>query len=54
MDFRPSGWEEAAGAFGDGRRLSVADVDSREAFDRVRAWKKEQKAKAKAAAGPKG
>jgi uncharacterized HhH-GPD family protein len=54
MDFRPLGWEEAAGAFGDGRRLSVADVDSREAFDRVRAWKKEQKAKAKAAAGPKG
>ncbi|HEV7721101.1 MAG TPA: HhH-GPD-type base excision DNA repair protein [Iamia sp.] len=53
MDVRPAGWEEAAGAFGDGRRLSVADVDSREAFDRVRAWKKEQKAKAKAAAGAK-
>ncbi|QYG92325.1 Fe-S cluster assembly protein HesB [Iamia sp. SCSIO 61187] len=49
----PAGWEEAAGAFGDGRRLSVADVDSKEAFDRVRAWKKEQKAKAKAAAGTK-
>ena len=46
----PAGWQEAAGEFGDGRRLSVADVDSREAFDRVRAWKKEQKAKAKAAA----
>jgi hypothetical protein len=27
----------------------VADVDSPEAFDRVRAWKKEQKAAAKAA-----
>lgn len=48
---RPDGWEEAAGEFGDGRRLSVADVDSKEAFDRVRAWKKEQKAKAKGAAG---
>jgi uncharacterized HhH-GPD family protein len=51
---RPAGWQEAAGEFGDGRRLSVADVDSKEAFDRVRAWKKEQKAKAKAAAGTKG
>lgn len=51
VDVRPEGWQEAAGEFGDGRRLSVADVDSKEAFDRVRAWKKEQKAKAKAAAG---
>lgn len=51
MGVRPEGWREAAGEFGDGRRLSVADVDSREAFDRVRAWKKEQKAAAKAAAG---
>ncbi len=48
---QPAGWREAAGEFGDGRRLSVADVDSRAAFDRVRAWKKEQKAAAKAAAG---
>jgi uncharacterized HhH-GPD family protein len=54
VGFRPTGWEQAAGEFGDGRRLSVADVDSKEAFDRVRAWKKEQKAKAKAAAGAKG
>jgi uncharacterized HhH-GPD family protein len=54
IGFQPDGWREAAGAFGDGRRLSVADVDSREAFDRVRAWKKEQKAAAKAAAGTKG
>lgn len=53
VDVRPTGWLEAAGEFGDGRRLSVADVDSQEAFDRVRAWKKEQKAKAKAAAGAK-
>ena len=54
IDVRPAGWEEAAGPFGDGRRLSVADVDSREAFDRVRAWKKEQKAKAKAASAASG
>ena len=47
----PEGWQEAAGGYADGTRLSVADVDSRESFDRVRAWKKEQKAKAKAAAG---
>jgi len=53
LGVRPSGWEEAAGAFADGRRLSVADEDSQEAFDRVRAWKKEQKAAAKAAAGAK-
>ena len=53
VDVRPAGWQEAAGEFGDGRRLSVADVDSQEAFDRVRAWKKEQKAQAKAAAGAK-
>ena len=49
MGVQPVGWQEAAGAFGDGTRLSVADVDSQEAFDRVRAWKKEQKAAAKAA-----
>jgi uncharacterized HhH-GPD family protein len=49
MGVQPDGWQEAAGAFGDGTRLSVADVDSPEAFDRVRAWKKEQKAAAKAA-----
>lgn len=44
----PAGWLEAAGEFGDGSRLSVADVDSPEAFARVRAWKKEQKARARA------
>lgn len=46
---RPDGWEEAAGGYADGSRLSVADIDSRDAFDRVRAWKREQKAKARAA-----
>lgn len=46
---RPDGWEEAAGGYADGTRLSVADIDSREAFDRVRAWKREQKARSRAA-----
>lgn len=47
----PAGWEEAAGGFADGTRLSVADIDSRDAFERVRAWKREQRARAGAAAG---
>lgn len=50
LGVRPDGWEAAAGPYADGTRLSVADVDSRDAFDRVRAWKREQKA-AKRAAG---
>jgi uncharacterized HhH-GPD family protein len=41
----PAGWERFAGPFGDATTRSVADIDSREAFERVRAWKKEQKAK---------
>ena len=36
------------GPFGDPEPRSVADIDSREAFARVRAWKKEQKAKGRA------
>lgn len=44
----PAGWEKLAGPFGDPTPRSVADIDSREAFVRVRAWKKEQKAKGKA------
>jgi uncharacterized HhH-GPD family protein len=44
----PAGWERFAGPFGDPEPRSVADIDSREAFDRVRAWKKEQKAKGRA------
>ncbi|HVX19689.1 MAG TPA: HhH-GPD-type base excision DNA repair protein [Acidimicrobiales bacterium] len=42
---RPKGWEQAAGPFADSTPRSVADIDSRASFDRVRAWKKEQKAK---------
>jgi uncharacterized HhH-GPD family protein len=44
---RPEGWEEAAGPFADLSPRSVADIDSRESFTRVREWKKAQKAKAR-------
>lgn len=44
----PVGWERLAGPFGDATPRSVADIDSPEAFARVRAWKKEQKAKGRA------
>jgi uncharacterized HhH-GPD family protein len=46
---RPEGWREAAGGYGeDGVYKSVADVTGPEALDRVRAYKKEMKAAAKA------
>jgi len=44
---RPKGWEAQAGAFADGEPRSVADIDSLDALQRVRAWKKEQKARGK-------
>jgi uncharacterized HhH-GPD family protein len=43
----PPGWEKVAKPFGDSEPRSAADVDSPEALLRVRAWKKEQKAKGK-------
>lgn len=49
-DVRPDGWREAAGEFGEeGSRRSIADVTSAETLAEVRAFKKEQKAAAKAA-----
>ncbi len=45
---RPVGWEEQAGAFSDDQPRSVADIDSPDGLQRVRAWKKEQKARGKA------
>lgn len=47
MGVRPPGWEAAAGPFADPSPRSVADIDSRQSFDRVREWKKAQKAMGK-------
>ena len=44
---RPPGWEEAATPFADDEPRSVADIDSRESFARVRAWKQERKRQGK-------
>ncbi len=44
---QPAGWREKAGVFGDDSPRSVADIDSEEALQRVRAWKKQQKAQGK-------
>lgn len=41
----PEGWERLATPFGDSSPRSVADIDSPEAFARVREWKRAQKAK---------
>ena len=45
FDVRPEGWEAQAGAFADDQPRSVADIDGPEALRRVRALKKEQKAR---------
>ncbi len=47
LGIRPPGWEDAAGPFADCEPRSVADIDSPEAFQRVREWKRAQKAKGK-------
>jgi uncharacterized HhH-GPD family protein len=48
---RPPGWREAAGAFGaEGSHLSVADIFDADSLARVRSYKQELKAAAKAAA----
>ena len=47
FDVCPEGWKEQAGPFSDDQPRSVADIDSAEALQRVRAWKKEQKARGK-------
>jgi uncharacterized HhH-GPD family protein len=50
LGVRPEGWEEAAGKFGHpGTFLSVADIVDRESLGRVRAYKQQLKAAAKAA-----
>ena len=46
---RPSGWQEAAGGYGEaGAYRSVADIVDAESLGRVRSYKKEMKAAAKA------
>ncbi|TDD84766.1 Fe-S cluster assembly protein HesB [Actinomadura darangshiensis] len=47
---QPEGWREAAGAYGDeGSHRSVADITGPESLAKVRAFKQEMKAAAKAA-----
>jgi uncharacterized HhH-GPD family protein len=49
-DVRPDGWREAAGGYGEeGSYRSVADIVDAESLGRVRAYKKQAKAAAKAA-----
>jgi hypothetical protein len=47
LDHRPAGWEVAAAPFSDEVPRSVADIDSPEAFERVRAFKKARRAEGK-------
>ncbi|MBV9098851.1 MAG: Fe-S cluster assembly protein HesB [Frankiaceae bacterium] len=48
---RPKGWREAAGDFGaDGSYISIADIRDQASLDKVRAFKKQMKADAKAKA----
>jgi uncharacterized HhH-GPD family protein len=51
LGVHPDGWREAAGAYGeDGSFRSVADITGPESLAKVRAYKQEMKAAAKAAA----
>jgi len=51
LDVRPPGWEQAAGLYAEeGSYRSVADVRDPASLDKVRSFKKEQKAVAKARA----
>jgi uncharacterized HhH-GPD family protein len=43
----PQGWEDVAVPFSDGEPRSIADIDSPEALERVRAFKQAKKAKGK-------
>ena len=52
---KPKGWQEAAGKFGEkGSFLSVADITDGKSLARVRAYKQQMKAAAKAATSPPG
>ncbi len=51
LGVQPPGWQEAAGPFGaEGTYMSVADIVDSESLGRVRAYKQQRKAAAKAAA----
>lgn len=51
LGVQPPGWQEAAGAFGQaGTFLSVADITGPDSLEKVRAYKQEKKAAAKAKA----
>ena len=51
LGVRPKGWREAAGEFGEERsHKSVADITDGKSLEKVRAYKKEMKAAAKAKA----
>lgn len=52
FDRAPAGWEKYAKPFSDTKPRSVADVDSAESLQRVREWKKAQKAKGRAKSDP--
>jgi len=49
LNVAPDGWENRAGTYGEPGYRSIADVDGPGAIDRVRTYKQEMKAKAKAA-----
>jgi uncharacterized HhH-GPD family protein len=52
LGVRPSGWRKAAGPFGaEGTHVSVADITDDESLARVRSYKQQLKAAAKAKAG---
>jgi uncharacterized HhH-GPD family protein len=51
---RPEGWEEAAAPFSDDQPRSVADIDSEETLQKVRAWKKMMKSQGRSKADPPG
>jgi uncharacterized HhH-GPD family protein len=54
LGVRPPGWQEAAGDYGKpGTFMSVADIVDPESLGKVRAYKQEKKAAAKAKAKPK-
>jgi uncharacterized HhH-GPD family protein len=51
LGVRPEGWREAAGKFGtEGSHMSVADITDAESLERVRSFKQQLKAAAKASA----